>query len=107
MKEEKILQLLERLAEEYINRADLDLAEAMEKEFVMTNVIKSYLNYIKKSMALDVLYKVDKSRNQSLGGKGLGLALVKKIVNIHEGSVTMESALGTGTSFKVTLPIQE
>jgi signal transduction histidine kinase len=52
-------------------------------------------------------YKVDKSRDRSLGGNGLGLALVKKIVNIHNGNVTVESALGTGTSFKVTLPIQE
>jgi len=50
-------------------------------------------------------YKVDKSRDRSLGGNGLGLALVKKIVNMHEGDVTVESALGKGTTFKVTLPI--
>jgi signal transduction histidine kinase len=52
-------------------------------------------------------YKVDKSRARSLGGNGLGLALVKKIVNIHEGNVTAESALGKGTAFKVTLPINK
>lgn len=52
-------------------------------------------------------YKVDKSRDRSLGGNGLGLALVKKIVNMHEGDVTVESALGKGTAFKVTLPIKE
>lgn len=52
-------------------------------------------------------YKADKSRDRTLGGNGLGLALVKKIVNIHEGNVTVESALGKGTSFKVTLPIKE
>ena len=52
-------------------------------------------------------YKVDKSRDRSLGGNGLGLALVKKIVNIHKGDVTVESALGKGTTFKVTLPINE
>ncbi len=51
-------------------------------------------------------YKVDKSRDRSLGGNGLGLALVKKIVNMHEGDVTVESALGKGTAFKVTLPRQ-
>lgn len=49
-------------------------------------------------------YKVDKSRDRSLGGNGLGLALVKKIVNIHRGVVTVESALGKGTMFKVILP---
>lgn len=52
-------------------------------------------------------YKVDKSRDRTLGGNGLGLALVKKIVNIHEGNVTVESALEKGTSLKVTLPIKE
>ncbi len=52
-------------------------------------------------------YKVDKSRDRSLGGNGLGLALVKKIVSMHEGNVTVESALEKGTAFKVTLPINE
>jgi two-component system, OmpR family, phosphate regulon sensor histidine kinase PhoR len=52
-------------------------------------------------------YKVDKSRGRSPGGNGLGLALVKKIVIMHEGDVTVESALGKGTVFKVTLPIKE
>jgi two-component system, OmpR family, phosphate regulon sensor histidine kinase PhoR len=52
-------------------------------------------------------YKVDKSRDRSLGGNGLGLALVKKIVNIHGGKVNVESVLGKGTSFKVILPIKE
>jgi two-component system, OmpR family, phosphate regulon sensor histidine kinase PhoR len=52
-------------------------------------------------------YKVDKSRDRLLGGNGLGLALVKKIVNIHEGDVTVDSVLGKGTAFKVKLPINE
>jgi len=52
-------------------------------------------------------YKVDKSRDRSLGGNGLGLALVKKIVNMHAGDVTVESALGKGTAFKVILKIKE
>lgn len=49
-------------------------------------------------------YKVDKSRDRALGGNGLGLSLVKKIVELHGGHITPQSAIGKGTTFTVTLP---
>jgi len=49
-------------------------------------------------------FKVDKSRDRSLGGNGLGLSLCKKIIELHSGQITMESELGKGTKFIVTLP---
>lgn len=49
-------------------------------------------------------FKVDKSRDRSLGGNGLGLALVKKIVTMHKGQIRLISALGKGTEFIITLP---
>ena len=48
-------------------------------------------------------YKVDKARDRSLGGSGLGLSLVKRIVELHGGQVSVESAVGRGTSFTVAL----
>ncbi|WP_318614516.1 HAMP domain-containing sensor histidine kinase [Sporosarcina sp. YIM B06819] len=48
-------------------------------------------------------YKVDVSRNRKLGGSGLGLSITKKIIDMHEGSIHVQSAVDEGTTFTVTL----
>ena len=48
-------------------------------------------------------YKVDASRNRKLGGSGLGLSITKKIIDMHEGSIEVQSALNEGTTFTVSL----
>lgn len=51
-------------------------------------------------------YRVDKSRSRSLGGTGLGLSIVKHIVNIYNGTITLNSKIGKGSEFIVTFPAQ-
>ncbi|MNZ94630.1 Alkaline phosphatase synthesis sensor protein PhoR [compost metagenome] len=55
----------------------------------------------------DRFYKADKARTASGGGSGLGLSLVKKIVELHKGKVTVASRPGEGTAFVVSLPMQK
>ena len=50
-------------------------------------------------------YRVDKARSQSLGGTGLGLSIVKNIADKHGGSVSVESQLGSGSTFTFRLPL--
>jgi two-component system phosphate regulon sensor histidine kinase PhoR len=49
-------------------------------------------------------YRVDKARSRELGGTGLGLGIAKHIVLGHRGTIDIESQLGNGTAFIVTLP---
>jgi heavy metal sensor kinase len=50
-------------------------------------------------------YRVDKARSRELGGAGLGLAIAKWVTECHGGSIAVESRVGTGTTFTVTLPL--
>lgn len=58
----------------------------------------------KISHIFDKFFQVDKSRNKE--GNGLGLALVKKIIDLSDGSISVTSTLGVGSSFQIKLPIQ-
>ncbi len=49
-------------------------------------------------------YRVDKARSRDLGGTGLGLAIVKHVAQAHGGAVTVESAVGRGSTFTILLP---
>jgi two-component system phosphate regulon sensor histidine kinase PhoR len=51
-------------------------------------------------------YVVDKSRSKKLGGTGLGLSIVKHIVLLHGGTIDIESSMGMGTKFTITLPFR-
>jgi two-component system phosphate regulon sensor histidine kinase PhoR len=50
-------------------------------------------------------YRVDKGRSREAGGTGLGLAIVKHIVLAHRGHLRVESTVGSGTTFRVRIPL--
>lgn len=52
----------------------------------------------------DRFYRVDKARSRESGGAGLGLAIAKGIVDVHGGEISVESNVGSGSTFIVVLP---
>jgi two-component system, OmpR family, sensor histidine kinase BaeS len=52
-------------------------------------------------------YRVEKSRSRKYGGSGLGLSIVKHLVELHGGTIDVRSTLGKGTTFIIKLPISK
>lgn len=58
-----------------------------------------------RERVFEPFFRVDKSRSREIGGVGLGLALVREIVRVHDGSITVRSNPSGGTVFDVILPL--
>lgn len=50
-------------------------------------------------------YRVDKSRSSKTGGMGIGLSITKAIIERHDGTITVYSKVGEGTTFEIHLPL--
>lgn len=53
----------------------------------------------------DSFYRVDTARSSDKGGTGLGLTITKRIIEAHNGKITVHSTLGQGTLFRIILPL--
>lgn len=53
----------------------------------------------------DRFYRVDKARSRKRGGNGLGLSIAKRLVESYHGTIAVESQVGSGSVFRVTIPI--
>lgn len=52
-------------------------------------------------------YRVDSSRTRESGGSGIGLTIVKQLIEAHKGTIKVESEINVGTTFTISLPIKQ
>ncbi|MDK2962538.1 MAG: two-component system, OmpR family, sensor histidine kinase VicK [Eubacteriaceae bacterium] len=99
-----------------INYRSEDLPEVLgdydRLQQVFINIIHNAIKYSNPGDIIDVVSTLedrheDRSRAPGEGGSGLGLYIVKQIVEKHDGQIQIESQVGEGTNIIVTLPILE
>lgn len=59
------------------------------------------------SAIFDKFYQVENATGRGREGTGLGLAITKHLVELHQGSISVESRLGQGSKFRVTFPLRQ
>ena len=104
-----VKQLLVNLIEngiKYGKGNDIDI-EIIKNQNVTIKIKDKGEGISKKDLAhiYDKFFRVDKARSRNMGSHGLGLSIVKKITEILNIDVDIESSLGKGTVVKITLPL--
>ncbi len=87
-------------------RGEIDISLENGAEEIVCRISDTGVGISKEDLVhvFERFYKADKARDRALGGNGLGLSLVKKIVELHGGTVTVQSEPGKGSVFTVSLP---
>ena len=86
-------------------RIDLRARDASGRVFISLQDNGIGLSKSERKNVFRRFYQVDQKLSRSRGGCGLGLALVQHIVEAHGGRVDVNSQLGRGTTFTVSVPI--
>ena len=79
---------------------------SMSKPISLLRIKDTGIGISKKALPFifDRFYQVDKSRSRQFKGSGLGLTIVKKIVDLHQCQITVKSQLNVGTTFSIYFP---
>lgn len=109
--EDQIYRLLSNLvinAIRYTPAGKVTLKLYQERDLAVIQVQDTGVGIAAEDLShlFDRFYRVDSDRSRNSGGTGLGLAIAKAIVGAHDGSIQVQSQIGSGTTFTVRLPLK-
>lgn len=104
--EQTIINLVEN-AVRYTDKGHIDIKAYKNNNNIIIEIEDTGIGIPKESInrLFERFYVVDKSRSRKNNGTGLGLSIVKHIVLLHNGTINVESTIGTGTKFTLEFPI--
>ena len=91
----------------FTDRGSVEIRAVQAGDRFELSVVDSGLGIKPEDQAriFDEFQQVDNTSTRKKGGTGLGLAISRRIVELHGGRITVESEVGQGSTFKVTIPI--
>lgn len=101
-----IMNLIENAAKYSNHPAQITVTLDEENDHVIVKVADKGIGIpvIDQEHIFDRFYTVDKAHSQKMGGSGLGLSIVKTIVEKHFGTIILESEFGKGSTFTIRMP---
>lgn len=106
-----ITQAVENIVENAIQyskeNSSIEIESKLHKNFLTINIRDTGIGIPEEltHRIFDKFYRVDSSRSRHTGGRGLGLTLTKAIIELHNGTIQVQSEEGVGTVFTLHIPI--
>lgn len=106
---EKIVLNLVSNAFKYSEKGSIEISIRTDKEFVEISVADTGIGIPESELEkiFERFHRVQNVNGRSQEGTGIGLAMVKELVKLNEGSIAVESTVGIGSKFTVKLPLKE
>ncbi|UCF30050.1 MAG: response regulator [bacterium] len=110
---QKVVQVLQNLIDNAIKFTPIGgrivLSAKSKSDFIELKVVDNGIGIPQQGIdrIFDRFYQIDSSSTRQYGGSGLGLSIVKEIVQAHRGRIFVESREGEGTTFFILIPVGE
>jgi two-component system, OmpR family, sensor kinase len=104
-----LINLVDNAIKYNMDRGKIEIAAEVKNNMVHLSVFNTGKGIPRKDIdrVFDQFYRVEKSRSSQYGGAGLGLTIVKRIIELHRGNITIESEPDAGTRVYILLPNQD